>query len=365
MEEETKCNQCNAVDPPGKRGRKSVKNKSAKNKPKVSWIGCDGCQAWYHSVCVRVNEALLGDVDEFYYFCEKCTVRGSLVTKHARPAPAVPAAPAADGLDEVEQLKRTVSDLAAQLAKLQAELDSVRLASRKQHDRLQSKINSADEREEQCAAHSALINNIGQKLDIIEAGAKLANTCSRSVNSCRLAINKVPAREGENVHSIVESVINFLGVSEEMSHVTNCFRVDVKPSKWSDRSLTPTIVAVFDSRDSRNRVLRRYFEKHKDAKLCRLKHAPDLEYRFTINEMLSVQAFRTRNLALRYKQRKAIRSVFVRDDSISVLLPGERRYTPVHSPEQLLELMGQDHQADESSVFFDARSSDVSSSSHC
>lgn len=364
MEEETKCNQCNAVDPPGKRGRKSVKTKSAKNKPKVSWIECDGCQAWYHSVCVRVNEALLGDVDEFYYFCEKCTVRGSLVTKPANPVP-VPAAPVVAGLEEVEQLKRTISDLAAQLAKLQTELDSVRSTSRKQHDRLQSKLNSADEREGQCAAHSALISNIGQKLEIIEAGAKLANACSQSVNSCRLAINKIPVREGENVHSIVENVINFLGVSEEMSHVTNCFRLDVKPSKWSDRSLTPTIVAVFDSRDSRDRVLRRYFEKHKDAKLCRLKNAPDLEYRFTINEMLSMHAFRTRNLALRYKQRKAIRSVFVRNDSISVLLPGEQRYTPVRGPEHLLELMGHDLQADESSVFFDARSSDVSSSSHC
>lgn len=362
--EEIKCNQCNKVDPPGKRGRKSAKNKNV-NKPKIDWIECDGCSAWYHSVCVRVNEALLGNMNEYYYFCEKCPLRGSLVSKPAHPAPASPAAHAGPSIQEIEQLKQTISDLAAQLVKIQAEVDSVRTTSKKQHDRLQSKLNSADQRDGQCAAQSALINNIEQKLEIIEAGARLASTCSQSVNSCRLAINKIPAREGENLRGIVESVINFLGVPQEMSHITSCFRLEVKPSKWSDRSLTPTIVAVFDNRESRERVLRRYFEKHKDAKLCHLKHAPDLEYRFTINEMLSVHAFRIRNLALRYKQRKAIRSVFVRNDSISVLLPGKQRYTPVNSPEHLLELLGHDHQADESSVFFDARSLDVSSSSRC
>lgn len=157
-------------------------------------------------------------MNEYYYFCEKCTLRGSLVTKPAQPVPATPAA--TTGQDEVEQLKRTVSDLAAQLVKLQAEVDSVRLTSKKQHDRLQSKLNSADQRDDHCAAQGALINNIGQKLEIIEAGAKLATTCSQSVNSCRLAINKIPAREGENLRGIVESVIDFLGVSEEMPHAS-------------------------------------------------------------------------------------------------------------------------------------------------
>lgn len=146
-----------------------------------------------------------------------------------------------------------------------------------------------------------------------------------------------------------------------MSHVTQCFRIEVKPSKWSDRSITPTIVAVFYNRDARDRVLRRYFERHKDAKLCRLRNVPALEYRFTINEMLSVPAFRIRNLALRLKQKKLVQSVFVRNDHVSVLIPGQTRYTAVASVNHLLELTKRDS-ADESSVFFDALSSDMSSS---
>lgn len=305
----------------------------------------------------------MSDVKKFFYFCEKCAIRGCLIAKPAEP---VSTNEQTEQLEQtVLELRKTINDLSAQLTKLQAEVGSVRSTSKKQIDQIRSSVNNADQRENRCAVQSALVNSIGDKLETITAGAKLAQSCTQSVNSCRLAINKIPFREGENVRSIVESVTDLLGVPEVMASVTSCFRVDVKPSKWSDRALTPTIVAVFDSHGARERVLRRYFERHKDAKLCQLKNAPDLEYRFTVNEMLSVQAFRIRNLALRLKLRKLIRSVFVRNDNISVLLPGHKRYTAVDSTEHLLDLVGPNPEADDSSVFFDALSSDGLSSSRC
>lgn len=339
--EEEKCGVCNLPNPPTKKSRKKPKQTQH-----VNWICCDNCAVWYHSVCVRIGDSQMSDVQNFKYFCENCSIRGTLVANTVDLVD-----------DEVKQLKQTVQQLSAEIEKLKAELESVRSTNKKQHDRIQSKLNSADQRDGQCASQTALINDIGKKLEVIEVGAKLASNCSKSVNCCRLAINKIPYREGESVRSIVENVLTLLGVQKEMPHVVSCFRVEVKPSKWSDRSITPTIVAVFDNKHARERVIRMYFERYKEAKLCRLKHGPDLEYRFTVNEMLSVHAFRIRNLALRLKQRKVIQSVFVRNDNISVLLPGHQRYTAVDSTEHLLELTRHNRETDDSSLFFDALSS--------
>lgn len=215
-----------------------------------------------------------------------------------------------------------------------------------------------DQLEDRRTSSNNLVENIERKSELIKTGAKLARTC---VNCCRIAINKVPFNPGENVRSIVEDFLRFLGIEEKMSHVTACFRLPVKQSKWTDRSLTPTVLVAFDSREIRSLVLKRYFQKHKDAKLCNLKSAAPLEYRFTVNEMLSIQIFRIRNLALRLKQKKAIQSVFIRNDKVSVRLPGQKRYVPVENCNELLKLAGAGVCMDESSVFFDAMSTDVSS----
>lgn len=290
--EEEKCGLCGLPNPPSKRKGKGRKAKQ------INWICCDNCSVWCHTVCVRISDTEMSDVQSYKYFCEKCSIRGSLVK--------ITTAISTDCQleDDIKQLNQTILDLSAQLAKLQQELDGIRLTSKKQYDRLQSKLSSTDQQEGQCNAQSELITSLGKKLEMIESGAKLAGTCSQAVNCCRLAINKIPCREGENVRGIVESVLNFLDIHEEMLHVTSCFRIEVKPSKWSNRNISPTKVAIFDSREARDRVLRRYFDRHKDAKLCHLKNAPALDYRFTINEMLSVNAFRIRNLAFRLKQKK-------------------------------------------------------------
>lgn len=296
-------------------------------------------------------------ISDFQYFCDSCSVRGCLVRKPPAQAPQ-----AAVSSGEIDRLTKTIQDLSTQLSKVQSELDSIRAVSKKQFDRFQNKFRS----EERCDdVQNRLSNNICEKLEAIEKGAQIVNACSRTVNSCRLAVNKIPLREGENVGAIVESVLDLLDCQCEMPNVTSCFRIPAGASKWSDRSLSPTIVVVLNSTESRRRILQKYFEKHKTAKLCNLKNGPRLDYRFTLNEVLSINTFRLRNFALRLKQRSLVKSVFVRNDRLSVLLPGQKRYVPVETAEQLGELAGNIPDEECSSIFFDATSADLSASSRC
>lgn len=112
--------------------------------------------------------------------------------------------------------------------------------------------------------------------------------------------------------------------------------------------------------------MRKYFERYREAKLSNLKGGQCLEYRFTINEVLSLPTFRIRNYALRLKQSNVLKSVFVKNDRVSVLLPEHERYTSINSIQQLHELAGNATNAgDASSIFYDAVSADTSTSSHC
>lgn len=344
--ESKKCGTCCRKTPPRVNG---------KTLPEIiHWISCDTCSRWFHAICMNISDAQMEKVDDFCYACDSCTVRGRLVPKSTSPASASPG--------EVDELKKIIRALSEQLSKLQAELDVVRTSSKKQIDRILSKLH--DNRPD--AAVDRLTADLNVNLEEIQTGAHLARTCSRSVNSCRIAVNKIPLREGENVNTIVENVLTLLQCSTEMENVTSCFRLPVKPSKWSDRSLTPTILVIFNNADARQRVLKRYFERHKEAKLCNLKDGPALDYRFTLNEVLSVNTFRIRNLAIRFKQQGLVKSVFLRNDRVSVLLPGQRRYVPVETTAQLQEMTGTEHGGeDSSSIFFDARSTDVSASSRC
>lgn len=348
-----KCGLCKSSNPPAK-GKKS-----AKKTQNIGWLCCDSCSVWFHFVCVRISNALSNDIQQYTFFCENCSIRGNLILK-----PSIPTSP----IEEIEQLNKTILELAAELKKLSAELDNLRSTSKKQFDRMYGRINQVDQRDRQQGSQNTLVDRVEENLQIIEEGAKLANTCAQQINSSRLAINKVPFHYNENVRTIVQDVMQFLGLQEMMCYVSNSFRLQVRPSKWTDRTLTPTIVVIFDNRESRDTVLRRYFEKHKNAKLCQLKHSPALEYRFTINEVLSPQTFRLRNLAIRFKQKKLVRSVFVRNDSVSVLFPNHKRYTPIVSTTHLLELVGntESHPAHESSsIFFDALSANLSASTNC
>lgn len=339
------CGTCNQAEPPtGKKKKVGKRNKS--NVEEISWISCDACQKWFHTLCVRISDSLLSEVKNYVYLCERCSVIGSLIR--------VPS-DASCKSDLVEVQKR-IDELTLQIKKLESEISTHQSNTKKQIDRFQNKIRSIDQAGDSPSS-TRLTEDMEQKIQIIESGAKLAKICSQSINCHRISINKVPHREGENTRSIVESFLSFLGIRNLMSHVTSCFRLPVKPSKWTDRSLTPTIVVVFSSAEVRSEVLKKYFQLHKEAKLCNLEKGLPLQYRFTVNEMLSVKSFRVRNLALRMKQKKLIQSVYVRNDSISIRLPCQKKYIPIEDTGHLLKLMNASSCTNESSIFYDAESS--------
>lgn len=72
------CGVCNQVEPPlGKKRRKAAKQKKTSD-DEIGWIGCDACQMWFHILRVRISNALLPEITNYVYLCEKCTVIGSL-----------------------------------------------------------------------------------------------------------------------------------------------------------------------------------------------------------------------------------------------------------------------------------------------
>lgn len=350
------CSSCGQEEPT--KGRKGKK----KNQP-VSWICCDSCCKWFHTICIRASNLPLEEIVNYWYFCEKCTILGTLIQKQLVASPSATS-------NDIAKVNDTISELSEKLTKLQTELEASRKAWKKQTDNLRNQLQSSDQIRERHSVQRELVESLETKLDVIQSGAKLANTCLQTVNQNRIAINKIPYRAGENVKDLVRAVLNFLGISDSESHIVDCFRIPAKPSKWSDRSISPTIIVVFSNRDVKDRLLKTYFDNHKRAKLSTLQTGLDLEYRFTLNEVLSVQSFRIRNLALRLKQRQLVESVYVRNDSVSVRLPHQKRYTPITDTTQLLQLTSKEARehtaADESSIFFDAVSVDSSNlSSPC
>lgn len=337
------CGVCCSEEPPGKKQRKGGK----KAKAEIRWICCDSCLKWFHTQCVRIGPTLLENIGSYQYHCEKCAIVGSLIPKPYNP-----------NETELKEVQKRIEDLAAQIRKLECEISEYQKHTKKQFDRVQNKVHTVSQLKETASSNGSRFEQIGEKLEAIEAGAKLAKICSQGVNSCRIAINKVPLQTGENVRSIVHNLLRFLNVPDLMSHVSTCFRLPVKPSKWTDRTITPTILVAFDNIEVKSVVLRRYYEKHKEAKLCNLTVDLPLEYRFTVNEMLSLESFRTRNFALRMKQRKLVQSVYVKNDSVSVRLPGHTKYILIEDTGHLVGLLGFDTHTshNESSKFFDAES---------
>lgn len=337
------CGSCGLEEPPTGKKKKGKRVKDSE----IRWICCDSCLKWFHNICVRVNHSLV-DLSAYLYLCERCSVIGSLIPK-----------PASSNACDLDQINKRIEELVEQIKGIESELTVLQTNVKKQFDRVQNKIHTSAKWSENRTSEK-LAGNVEEKLVVIENGVKFAKICSQSVNNFRISINKVPHQVGENVRSIVENFLCFLGIPNLKSHVTSCFRLPVKPSKWTDRSITPTILVAFDSVEIKANVLRKYFEVHKEAKLCNLKSGLPLEYRFTVNEMLSVNSFRIRNLALRMKQKKLVESVYVRNDSISVRLPGQKKYTPIEDTDHLLGLLKPDASFDESSIFFDAESADFS-----
>lgn len=336
---------------------KAKGSKKAKKDKQIHWICCDNCLNWFHTTCVRVNDALLPDISKFWYFCVKCAAIGLLIAKAPHQTTAT------DTEADIQSVAKKIEEITAEISKLKAELEECRRANKKQFDRLRSNFAEIECRDDKIAEKNELINNIQKKMEVIESGAKLASRCSSSVNSFRIAVNKIPFQEGESVRKLIEKLFDFLHLADVIPHITSCFRLQVKASKWKDRSLSPTIIVVFDSRETKEAVLRRYFEKYREVKLSILQSNLPLEYRFTINEVLSIESFRIRNLAIRLKQNKLVDSVFVRNDNVSIRLPNQKKYLPIRDTNHLLQLTSASGDPDETGDFFDAVSTNTSSAS--
>lgn len=250
------CKECNRADPPLKGGKKS---KKASKKQPVEWINCDRCSKWFHTTCVSINQTCMPEIHRYWYFCEQCTPKGNLILKF-EPVNAVPN-------NDLEHLKNLIQELNVKLQKLQDELASIQANTKKQMHRLQNQMQEMIRTEAKHVDSDKLLNNIEHKLEIIESGAKLAETCSQNVNGFRIAQNKIPFQQGENVQTIVERTLDILDMPEAKSHVANCFRLPYNASKWSDRSIFPTIVVVFDGNKIRQSVLQKYYERYNDFRL--------------------------------------------------------------------------------------------------
>lgn len=92
-------------------------------------------------------------------------------------------------------------------------------------------------------------------------------------------------------------------------------------------------------------MLRSYFERYIEAALRNLKTGSALDYRFTVNEVLSIIAF--------LKQRGLVRSAIIRTACVSVLLPGQLQ----------LQGLSRSEGSEDSSLFLDTLSANVSTSS--
>lgn len=355
MNAEDSCSSCGRENPPTRK-----KGKKSKKSSPVTWICCDSCVKWFHTICVKISDHLEPELKNYWFFCSNCCMKGNLIAR-TQPAPCQPASSTS-----TQEIEKKIEDLSVEIQKLRDDIEGSRSSWKKQLDRLRNRFHEAERTSDRQTERNQFLVGIEQKLATIESGAKLANSATSNINSFRIAINKVPYRHNENLGAIVQKVLDILGVPLRMSNVIKYFRLPVKDSKWSNRSITPTIIIVFDDSAARSAVLGEYYKKHREVKLSLLDDGLPLNYRFTLNEVLTLPAFRLRNLALRMKQRKLIKSVFIRNDTVSVRIANEPKYTLVNDIHHLLELTGakdEPENTNDSSVFFDAVSSDFSASS--
>ena len=54
----------------------------------VEWLGCDVCEAWYHSCCVRVPDGLAERLESFT--CPRCCMKSGQAYAFAPPGGLVP-----------------------------------------------------------------------------------------------------------------------------------------------------------------------------------------------------------------------------------------------------------------------------------
>lgn len=83
---------------------------------------------------MRISDAQMESIANYEYFCDSCSVRGSLVPKLQVQHP--------PHNEEIDKLAKLIQDLSSELCKLQAELNSSRATCKRQLDRIQNKLSS-------------------------------------------------------------------------------------------------------------------------------------------------------------------------------------------------------------------------------
>ncbi|XP_058816415.1 uncharacterized protein LOC131679696 [Topomyia yanbarensis] len=161
------CSACGQENPPTRRC------KTGKKKSAIGWVYCDDCSEWLHATCVRIGASLLAKAENFWFFCEKCAVKGCLMWKQS--ADIVPINPVSPSKTEAQ-----ISELTSLIQKLQIELDTLRSQHKKSIDRLQNKLSEAKQQDEKCASHLQALTQIEEKIETIQSGSKLANICSQT-----------------------------------------------------------------------------------------------------------------------------------------------------------------------------------------
>ena len=38
----------------------------------ISWVGCENCGSWYHSICVGLGEKHQAEITNIEYLCDDC-----------------------------------------------------------------------------------------------------------------------------------------------------------------------------------------------------------------------------------------------------------------------------------------------------
>lgn len=177
------CATCGHEEPP----KGSIKKRGKRKDQTINWISCDGCNKWLHTSCIRANDVLLRELSKYWYFCPNCTILGTLVPKQVFSTSASDCGSSTD----LEKITNTITELSEKVEKLRAELEVSRLTCKKQTDKLRNQLTTADQRHDRDSAQRELVSKIEQKLEVIESGTRLANSCLRSVNGHRIAINKI------------------------------------------------------------------------------------------------------------------------------------------------------------------------------
>lgn len=179
------CGICKQDEPPKNPKQKGAKKK--KSNEDIGWIGCDSCNKWFHKLCVRIGPALLALANDYVNLCAGCSIVGSLLPRTS-----------SSSTGKCEEIQMKIEELSSDLSKIRSELQLLQSNIKKQLDRFRSKLLAVNHLDDRRESSNKLVENIEKKLELIETGAKLAGTCSNSVNCCRIAINKVPHHPNES-----------------------------------------------------------------------------------------------------------------------------------------------------------------------